>query len=73
MRRKISKRKRKEAISLGAQILSEHWIREPGWKRKQIGYGVKAMFDGWTISSAGYDELDAYHLLLDCLKSWDEI
>lgn len=68
MRKKISKRRRRESIALGARIIREGWIREPGWKRKDAGYEVKAEFNGLEIVSSGNDELDTYHLLLDFIK-----
>ena len=69
MRRKIAKRKRRECIRMGASIQHEGWVKEHGWKRKNIGYSVRATYDGWTYISAGDDELEAYNLLLWGLKT----
>lgn len=72
MRRKISKRRRRRAILLGAEILKERWLSEPGWKRKDIGYGVDAKYKDWNILVCGYDELEAYRNLIECIKTWNE-
>lgn len=65
MRRKIAKRKRRELLRRGAKISRECWIKEPWWKRKDIGYNVEFVYNGWKVMSCGDDELMAYRLALD--------
>lgn len=72
MRRKISRRKRKEALARGVKIVREEWVREPGWKRKDIGYAVEGEYRGWKLVACGHDELEAFHGLMECLDYCDE-
>ena len=72
MRRKISRRKRKEALARGVKIVREEWVREPGWKRKDIGYAVEGEYRGWKLAACGHDELEAFHGLMECLDFCDE-
>ncbi len=72
MRRKISKRIKKNATRLGATIVKERWVKRPELKRKEWGYSVIANYNGWSITSLGKDELDAYRGLLDTITD-DEI
>ena len=71
MRRKIAKRKRRELLRYGATILEEGWIREPGWSRKDIGYGINFQYREWNCSCAGRDELEAYQDALWIIKNED--
>lgn len=66
MRRKFAKQKRKNLIHNGANIIKEYWIKD-SWIRKQCGYSVNFNYNGYNFICAGFDELDAYKLALDCL------
>lgn len=68
MRRKIAKRCRREILRAGGVITEEKWIREPGWQRKDCGFGTKVICNGWNICSIGKDELESYKMALDCVK-----
>lgn len=72
MRRKIAKRRRKELLAKGVFIVSEYWIREPGWKRKDIGYGIRFKYKEHEVSLCEFDELEAYHALAECLEMLDD-
>ena len=67
MRRKISKRLKKNATRLGVTIVKERWLKYPKWKRKEWRYSVITNYNGWSITSLGKDELDAYRELLDTI------
>ena len=64
MRRKIARRVRKQIIRAGAKIKKEHWVKEPGWKRKDCGYSVDIEYCGWKIFACGFDKLETYRDLL---------
>ena len=68
MRRKISKRKRRDAIKSGLRIVSEQWVRKTGWARKDIGFSISGEYEGYKITCSGFDELEAYSMLLDFIK-----
>ena len=72
MRRKIARRKRKEILKKGAEIVSEYWVTEPDWKRKDRGFVVVVNYCGWNIHAPGYDELAAYKSALECFPSCEE-
>ena len=64
MRKKIAKRLRREAMRKGAVIIYEHYVREPGWKKKDCGYSVTAKYKGWEVLVPERDMLEAYRTLL---------
>ena len=64
MRRKIAKRKRREALRKGAMILEEG--REFGYTFAHVKYM------GWKIFSGGEDELEAWNGVLACFPSCEE-
>lgn len=68
MRRRIAKRRRKNLIRAGKEIIEEGWITEPGWNRKSIGYGIRFMHNGWIYNCSSDDELDAYQIALKCIQ-----
>ena len=72
MRKKIAMRLRREALRRGARIESVEFIREPGWRRKDCGFAVHAVHAGWYIDATGYDLLDAYRGLLECMDLAEE-
>lgn len=65
MRRKIAKRLKKKLRSLGCEIRDAHFIREPGWKRKQCGYSAEVIFKNLHICSIADDELVCYRMALE--------
>lgn len=67
MRRKFAKQIRHQILHLKKEILSEGWITEPGWKRKDVGYEVQVLHNGWTYLCSGRDELEAYKIALECV------
>lgn len=68
MRRKYARKKRRELLSLGAEILENGWIKEPDWERKQIGYGVRFRYNDHIYHCSGDDELEAYNIALYCAR-----
>ena len=70
MRRKIAKRKRRYALRKGAEILNEGWCKEPEWDDKY--YEAYVRYCGWTIMSAGRDELEVYDGVLACFPSCEK-
>ena len=72
MRRKIAKRKRKEILQKGAEIVSEYWVREPEGKRKDCCFVVEINYCGWNIHAPECDELAAYKAALECFPSCEE-
>lgn len=88
MRRKIAKRIKKQLRDLGCDIRDPHFIREPGWKRKDCGFAAEIIFKNCRICSVGFDELDCYKMALEDVleeirdpfltkdydgRSWDEV
>lgn len=65
MRRKIAKRLKKKLRSLGCKIEYEHFIKEPGWKRKQCCYAAEVIFKNCRICSVADDELACYRMVLE--------
>lgn len=63
---RIAKRRRKDILRSGAKIISEGYIRERGWKRKDCGFGVKIEHpSGMIVSCAGRNPLAAYQIALE--------
>lgn len=63
MRRKIAKRKRKEILKKGAEIIKEGWNHELG-----NVFVVKLEYLGWEIiTHPERDELEAYKSALECM------
>ena len=73
MRRKISKRLKRQCIKEGAVIIKEEFVREPCWRRKDCCFTAEVKFRGWTYFANGFDALEAYRCLLDDIRHWDEI
>ena len=80
MRRKIAKIRRREALTLGAEIEREFWSngdvdveapRLPKIRDKQSAWGfvVYATYNGWHVRCIGNNELDAYQVLLEYMKN----
>ena len=69
MRKKIAKRLRRQLLRAGCTIKREEFISEPGWRRKDCGVSIEfSTPDGWTVTSLGFDSLEAYRLALWCLE-----
>ena len=66
MRKKIAKRKRREALRKGAMILEEG--REP----EDNLFFAKVKYMGWKIFSGGEDELEVWNGVLACFPSCEE-
>ena len=60
MRKKIAKRRRREILKLGGVITKDEWVQED--------FCVKVEYFGWHIFSAGWDPLEAYQIMLTCIK-----
>lgn len=60
MRKKFAMQKRRDLIRKGAKILHEGFVRQPGWRRKDCGYGVEFEYDGHNCLCGGDDMLEAY-------------
>ena len=65
MRRKIAKRIKNQLRGLGCDIRDPHFIREPGWKRKDCGFAAKIIFKNLCICLVGFDELECYKMALE--------
>lgn len=65
MRNRFAKYKRSNLLRQGAKIITEKWIKEPGWKRKDIGYEVIFLYNGLEYHCASHDKLSAYQLALE--------
>ena len=70
MRRKITKRKKKELVSLGAFNIREEYISEPDWRKKDRGWSIKYDYcqpggDIWHYTVLGKDLLECYRLALE--------
>lgn len=72
MRRKIAKRKRREALRRGASIVYERFNQEPGWRRKDCGYAVEFLYNGYRCLSLDDDILSAYQGVLEAIDIFDE-
>ena len=76
MRRKIAKRLRKKIIARGAEIVSEEWVYPEDAvgkvKRKDKAFFVEVKHCGWSISSGGMDELEAYRGAYECFGIAEE-
>lgn len=71
MRKKIAKKIRKECLNMGCVIVDEGAIltrQEAKEIKEPRGYSVEALYNRWNYHCIGYDMLDAYHLLKDCIK-----
>ena len=68
MRRKISKRKRRDILRKGGVFDKEEFLYETidGIKEK-IGFSAHVMYLGWKIYGCGRDELEAYRVVLDTM------
>lgn len=73
MRKRFARQKRRSLLREGAEILSEKWIKEPGWKRKDIGYSVNFVYEGRTYYCAGHDELSTYTVALDSSRLFGKL
>lgn len=73
MRRKISKRKRRDILRKGGEFDKEEWLYETfdGAKEK-IGFSAHVNYFGWTIYGCGRDELEAYRNVLDTMPWCEE-
>ena len=73
MRRKISKRKRRDILRKGGVFDEEEWLYEiiDGAKEK-IGFSAHVLYFGWEIYGCGRDELDAYRNVLDTMPWCEE-
>ena len=71
MRRKISKRQRKELWRLGGIIDEEYWVRNPD-TGKRACYVVKGRFYDSKIVAIDFDELAAYEAFMECMVSYLE-
>lgn len=72
MRRKIAKRKRREALRRGASISYEQFRRETGWRRKDCGYVVEFLYNGHRCLCLDDDILGAYQGVLEAIDMFDE-
>ena len=72
MRQKIAKRKRREILKRGAVISNAHFVKEPGWKRKDCGYTADISYLGWTILSNGFDVLECWQAGLESMDFVEE-
>ena len=74
MRKKFAMRWRRQALRMGADILSEGMVfskqelNEQGLQRKDNGYRVQARYEGYTYDVADDDILAAYKLLCWCME-----
>ena len=64
MRRKIAKRKRREILAKGAEIVSERWVIDHDPEEKC--FIVEVNYCGWNIHAPERDELAAYNAVLEC-------
>ena len=73
MRRKISKRKRRDILSKGGEFTKEEWLYEiiDGVKEK-IGFSAHVLYFGWEIYGCGRDELGAYKNVLNTMPWCEE-
>ncbi len=73
MRRKISKRKRRDILRKGGVFDEEEWLYEiiDGAKEK-IGFSAHVLYLGWKIYGCGRDELEAYRNVLDTMPWCEE-
>lgn len=67
MRRRFAKKKRREILRAGKEILEEGWLTDIGCDRKSTGYGIRFIHNGWIYNCSGDDELDAYRVALMCI------
>ena len=72
MRKKIAKRKRREILKRGAVISNAHFVKEPGWRRKDCGYTADISYLGWNIGSNGFDMLECWQAGLECMDFVEE-
>lgn len=72
MRRKIAKRKRREILRKGGEIVREEWLRAHTGRRKDDGFAVEVNYLGWNCFSADEDELSAYGGILECFPVCEE-
>lgn len=71
MRRKIAKRLKRDILRRGAVISNAHFIKDPGWRRKDCGYAADISYLGWKIGSNGFDMLECWQAGLECMD-WTE-
>lgn len=73
MRRKISKRKRREILARGGIFRNEGWFYTYSieGKKQRSGYEAHVQSNGWVILAGGRDELEAYKAVLNEME-WCE-
>lgn len=75
MRKKIAMRWRRQALRQGAIIKEEGAILNRSdrflcnIRKKDIGFGITAIHEGWTYHVASNDALNAYRLFVHAINS----
>ena len=74
MRRKISKRKRRDILAKGGVFTTEDRIYcyDYSGKKEKVGYSAHVFYCGWEIYGCGKDELEAYKSVLDTMPWCEE-
>ena len=73
MRRKISKRKRRDILRKGGEFVKEEWLYEIiDGRKEKIGFTTHVLYFGWKIHGCGRDELEAYRNVIDSMPWCEE-
>lgn len=73
MRRKISKRKRRDILRKGGVFVQEEWLYEIiDGRKEKIGFTAHVYYLGWKIHGCGRDELEAYRNVIDTMPWCEE-
>ena len=73
MRRKISKRKRRDILRKGGVFNKEEWLYEIiNGRKEKIGFCAHVYYLGWKIHGCGWDELEAYRNVIDTMPWCEE-